>query len=65
MEIKINGDLEKIASISVKDYLLKRGLDLKSLIIEYNFEILKKENWEKVYLKDGDNLEILSFVGGG
>jgi sulfur carrier protein len=33
--------------------------------VEYNFQILPEQGWEKIILQENDNLEILRFVGGG
>ena len=32
---------------------------------EHKLQIINSLKWEKVILKDGDNLEIVSIVGGG
>ena len=51
--VRINGqDCEK-TGISVSDYL------------EYNLEIIPKERYAQTILKDGDEVEIVSFMGGG
>lgn len=35
------------------------------VIAEVNGEIVKSQQWEQTILKDGDALELVSFVGGG
>ncbi|MDD6616694.1 MAG: sulfur carrier protein ThiS [Lachnospiraceae bacterium] len=38
----------------------------RSLIaVELNYEILPKSRYDETILKDGDILEVVSFVGGG
>lgn len=66
MLIKVNGKetmLDKAMSIS--EFLEAKSLDPASVVIEYNYEILKNDKWADITLKNNDNLEILRFVGGG
>ncbi|MGM0502810.1 MAG: sulfur carrier protein ThiS [Bacillota bacterium] len=66
MEITVNGEQEKLAAkTSLIDFLEAKELDLDKLVIEYNQEIIKETEWSSITLKDGDQLEILKFVGGG
>ena len=41
------------------------GYKPNTIVVELNNLIINSMNWEKVKLKDGDNLEIVSIVGGG
>jgi len=41
------------------------GYKPNTIIVELNDLIINSINWRKVKLKDGDNLEIVSIVGGG
>ena len=66
IEIILNGKRINIdSSINLPELLRMQGLEPERAVIEYNFKILRKENWEKLRFKPNDNLEILSFVGGG
>ena len=65
MKINVNGKVEQVDDCSVYSFIVDKGLKPDSVIIEYNFKILKKHDWKDTYLKDNDNLEVLSFVGGG
>jgi thiamine biosynthesis protein ThiS len=35
------------------------------LVLEYNNLICDKKNWEKIFIKDQDKIEIVTIVGGG
>lgn len=35
------------------------------LVLEYNSRICNKKNWNKIYLKNNDKIEIVTIVGGG
>ena len=62
----INGVEESFKEkLTLKEYLTNRGYDINSVIVEYNFNILKSELWDSTGINDKDNIEILSFVGGG
>ena len=69
MKIKVNGEERKI-ELDQENALLSKALNLmgynpNTIIVELNNLIINSIKWEKVKLKDGDNLEIVSIVGGG
>ena len=69
MKIKVNGE-EKTIELDQENALLSTVLNLmgyktNTIIVELNNLIINSIKWEKVKLKDGDNLEIVSIVGGG
>ena len=69
MKIKVNGE-EKTIEFDQENVLLSTALKLigykpNTIIVELNNLIINSINWGKVKLKDGDNLEIVSIVGGG
>ena len=69
MKIKVNGE-EKNIKFDKENALLSKVLismvyKPNTIIVELNNLIINSIKWEKVKLKDGDNLEIVSIVGGG
>jgi len=69
MKIKVNGEEKKI-ELEQENVLLSKALDSmgykpNTIVVELNNLIINSIKWEKVKLKDGDNLEIVSIVGGG
>ena len=69
MKIKVNGEVKKI-DLDQKKVLLSTALNSmgykpNTIVVELNNLIINSIKWEKVKLKDGDNLEIVSIVGGG
>ena len=69
MKIKVNGE-EKKLDIDQENVLLSTALNSmgykpNTIVVELNNLIINSIKWEKVKLKDGDNLEIVSIVGGG
>ncbi len=66
MIVKINGKKKDIESeISILNFLKSKEVDPKKVVIELNKEIIKTENYNNIVLKPNDEMEILSFVGGG
>lgn len=63
--VKINGQDYDNAGISVAEYLEKENYNVKHIVVEYNLEIIPKEQYKQTILKDGDEVEIVSFMGGG
>lgn len=65
-EIRINGELRKIADGSTIALLLNElDLPAKRIAVEHNGEVVSKQRWHEVSLSDGDRLEVVHFVGGG
>ena len=69
MKIKINGEDKKI-ELDQEDVLLSTALNSlgykpNTIVVELNNLIVNSLKWEKIKLKEGDNLEIVSIVGGG
>ena len=65
MEITVNGLKESSAPGTVADLVARKGLTAEALVVELNQQIIKQEHWPACALKEGDRLELLSFVGGG
>lgn len=66
MQISVNGKEENLKQpMNILDFLISKGLDPDRVVVEYNYEIVKKEEWSSIILKENDQLEVLRFVGGG
>ena len=66
MIIKINGKDEAIdRALNLLELVKAKGLSPEKIVLEYNFCIVPKEEWENTNLREKDNIEIVSFVGGG
>jgi thiamine biosynthesis protein ThiS len=66
LQIQVNGLPRDCRSGSTIGDLL-RELDIKTerVAVELNLEILDRKDFELRSLKEGDRVEILSFIGGG
>ncbi|MCI9448102.1 MAG: sulfur carrier protein ThiS [Lachnospiraceae bacterium] len=63
--VKINGEELNIAGKTVAEYLATTNYDSKRIAIECNGDIVPKAQYGETVLKDGDSIEVVSFVGGG
>jgi len=63
--VKVNGAEKDIAGKTVSEYLATTNYDLKRIAVELGGDIVFKSQYDSTVLKDGDHLEIVSFVGGG
>lgn len=63
--VKLNGEQLELAGKAVTEMLNDNGYDPKRVAVELNLEILPKSQYESTVLKDGDSVEVVSFVGGG
>jgi len=67
MKVRINGEIKEIdGNVKNISQLLKfLGVDERFVAVELNREVVYKEDFADTALKDGDTVEIVSFVGGG
>ncbi|BFK86913.1 sulfur carrier protein ThiS [Pseudoflavonifractor sp. DSM 107456] len=63
--VKVNGTELDVAGKTVSEYLATTAYDPKRIAVERNGDIVFKSQYDDTILKDGDRLEIVSFVGGG
>ena len=62
----VNGTKKELPGLfSVKEYLEQNGYVISQIAVELNEEILPKTEYVSTVLKDGDVMEIVSFMGGG
>ncbi len=65
MKIKVNGEFLTDFSGSIGELLKSKNLSANRVAVEYNGQIISRENFNSTFLNDGDTLEIVHFVGGG
>ena len=63
--VKVNGEDMNIAGKTIAEYLATTNYDMKRIATELNGDIIPKATYAQTVLKDGDSMEIVSFVGGG
>ncbi|MFH1231940.1 MAG: sulfur carrier protein ThiS [Planctomycetota bacterium] len=66
MRIFVNGTLKEITGgLTVKTFLDALKLNSETVAVELNLEVVPKKEYDTKHLKEGDKIEIISFVGGG
>ena len=66
MKIRLNGDPFEIAGpLSVNELLRQLEIDARRVAVEHNVVVLKRSAFDHTLIRDGDQVEIVNFVGGG
>ena len=64
--ITVNGEHRRVPKgISVAELALELGLEPTKVAVERNLEIVPRSTLRDVKVEDGDDFEIVTFVGGG
>ena len=66
MTIRLNGDpFELREPVSVSGLLVQLEIDARRVAVERNQLVVKKAAYDSTVVADGDEIEIVNFVGGG
>jgi sulfur carrier protein len=66
MEIQLNGDPKRIEGDSdILSLVGSLGLDPSWVVVEHNLHALDRSLWSGTPLAEGDQVEIVRFMGGG
>jgi thiazole synthase len=66
VSIRVNGEHRRVPKgISVAELALELGLEPSRVAVERNLEIVPRSTLAQVRVEDGDDFEIVTFVGGG
>jgi len=66
MTIILNGDRVDVAGpLTVGILLVQLGVDPRRVAVEHNLNVIKKADYDTTEIYDGDQVEIVNFVGGG
>ena len=66
LSIRVNGSHRRVpAGATVADLALELGLEPTRVAVERNLEIVPRSTLGEVKVEDGDDFEIVHFVGGG
>ena len=62
----MNGDAHEVAQpLTVAELLAQLEIDPRRVAVEHNLVVLKREAFGTTLVQDGDEVEIVNFVGGG
>jgi thiamine biosynthesis protein ThiS len=66
VQVVVNGEQREIHTGETVSGLLKLlEIEPERVAIELDRKIVKRAQWEETFLRDGAQLEIVQFVGGG
>ena len=66
MKIRLNGDPFEIANpLSISELLGHLNIDPRRVAVEHNLDIIKRARYDTTIINEGDEVEVVNFVGGG
>jgi thiamine biosynthesis protein ThiS len=66
MRLLVNGDSRTFESVATAEQLLQAlDLDAGTVVVELNRRIVRRSSLATTLVADGDQVEIVHFVGGG
>ena len=66
MQINLNGEKKTFSdNINLISLLSFLKIDPKRVAVEINLQIIPKSSFTKTEISEGDNIEIVHFIGGG
>ncbi len=66
MTITLNGDpFEVPGPLTVAELLTRLDIDPRRVAVEHNLVVLKRTAFSDTSVREGDQIEIVNFVGGG
>jgi len=67
MKITINGIPELIneEKITVSDLLKIKKFTFKMIIVRINGKVINKEDYDKTYISEGDDVQVIHLISGG
>lgn len=66
MQITLNGDPFPVSGpLTVAELLAQLAIDPRGVAVERNFVVVKRDHYATTAVAEGDQIEIVNFVGGG
>jgi sulfur carrier protein len=66
MKITLNGEsYELTGPMSLASLLATQQIDPRRVAVEHNLTVVKRGAFDATEVRDGDQIEIVNFVGGG
>jgi sulfur carrier protein len=66
VQIRLNGEPYEVAGpLTVSGLLAHLEIDARRVAVEHNMVVLKRGTFETTGVAEGDEIEIVNFVGGG
>jgi thiazole synthase len=66
LSIRVNGEHRRVpGGLSIAEMVSQLGLDPLRVAVERNLEVIPRSTLGELCVEDGDDFEIVHFVGGG
>ena len=66
MTIRLNGDSHELPEpVTVSGLLRTLEIDARRVAVEVNLSVIKKTAYDTLVIGDGDEVEVVNFLGGG
>ena len=66
INLRVNGEHRRVrAGLTLAELARELGLSPDKVAVERNLEVVPRSTLAEVALEDGDEIEIVTFVGGG
>src|SRR5262245_22909552 len=66
MRISLNGEPHELAGpLTLTALLAELNIDPRRVAVEHNLTVVKRAHYDSTQIRDGDQVEIVNFVGGG
>ncbi len=66
VQITLNGEPHQLdAPLTVSALLQRLQIDARRVAVEHNLVVLKRAAFDTVVVQEGDQVEVVNFVGGG
>ena len=66
MTIRLNGEpFEIVGPVTISALLAELNIDPRIVAVEHNVSVIKRHQYDQTMVREGDEVEIVRFVGGG
>ena len=66
LQVRVNGEHRRVGEgLTIAELVRELGFDPARVAVERNLAVVPRSTLGEVRVKDGDELEIVRFVGGG
>jgi thiamine biosynthesis protein ThiS len=66
LKIRLNGEPREVnGPLTIAALLEQLGVDPRRVAVEQNVTVIKRDRYASTPIRDGDEIEVVNFVGGG
>lgn len=66
MQVRLNGEIRQLSdALTLKKLLEELQINPYTVVVEHNENVIKRDLLENTSIEDGDQIEIVQFIGGG